>query len=112
MNISLNFLGGTILFGISDEAEIIGIAKKDLDEIDKFLTNVCEEKTRPRVRVTKNSTESNNEIIGVFEVDKSKKIVQNVYDKHYYIRRGSTNRIMRPEEIESYSRNTLSKPAF
>lgn len=40
--------------------------------------------------------------LGIFTVEKSEKIVQNIYDKHYYIRRGSTNRIMKPEEIEAY----------
>ena len=44
--------------------------------------------------------EINGKTVGVFEVEKSKKIVKNLYDGHYYIRRGATNRFMKPDELE------------
>ncbi len=94
--------GGKILFGVSNNADIQGIEKEDLDEIELFLTNICEEKTNPRVLVKKDFIKLDNKLIGIFTVEKSAKITQNRYDGGYYIRRGSTNRPMRPEEIESH----------
>lgn len=82
------------------------IEKDQLDEIDKFLTNICDTSTRPRVQVTMDFIEIENKIIGIVKVEKSPQIVQNVYDGHYYIRRGSTNCVMRPEEIAQYSRGS------
>jgi hypothetical protein len=100
-----NTNGGCIFFGISDEAEVIGIKEEDLDEIDKMLNDVCDRKTRPRVQVKKEFETFNEKIIGIFSVLKSDKIIQNSQDEKYYIRRGSTNRVMRPEEIEKFRKN-------
>lgn len=99
-----NTKGGKIIFGVTDEADIIGIDSKDLDEIDKFLQDISDTKFSSPVEIQKESLNLEEKLLGIFTIKKSDKIVQNKYDKRYYIRRGSTNRIMTPDEIVTFNK--------
>lgn len=106
MSAFANTEGGYILFGVDNEAEIVGLDKSELNTIETMLQNIVDTKIRPPILITHSEVIIENSTVGVIKIDKSSKIVLNFYDKHYYIRRGSTNRIMQPEEISNFRKRS------
>jgi len=94
-----NTKGGHILFGVNDEADIEGIGKNTLDEIETFLQEIIDRKIKPIITITRSEITLDEGKVGSIYITKSDKRVMNLYDKRYYVRRGSTNRVMYPEEI-------------
>lgn len=99
-----NSNGGTILIGVDDEGEIVGIKKYSKDKIDKDIQNICHDKCIPSINVETNSIEIYNKKLVIIKVPQNKGIQ---YKKSgvFYIRKGSTCRIAHPHEVESLFKN-------
>ena len=97
-----NTEGGTILLGVDNNARIIGITKEELDTAYNFIQNINDNTLSPKVTIDMNHVEIDKKIVGVFRVKKSNSIIKNGYDNHFYIRRGSTNRIFESEKITNF----------
>ncbi|MHA1671624.1 MAG: AlbA family DNA-binding domain-containing protein [Promethearchaeota archaeon] len=105
-----NTKGGDILLGVDDDANVIGIIYPqdkltDFDAIETHIQNLIDENIDPPIKVegftvTLKNKSGNDCEIGVIRVKESKSLVMNKIDKRYYIRRGSTNRVAKSDELK------------
>lgn len=94
-----NSNGGTILIGVDNEGEIVGIKNHSKDKIDKDIQNICHDKCIPSIKVETDSIEIYNKELVIIKVPQNKGIQHNT--GVFYIRKGSTNRKAHPHEVES-----------
>lgn len=102
--------GGTIVFGVTDQLRLEGVAHPELIEQD--LLAVCREQIVPPVwpRIDKVSFDTGLRLV-VFEVE-SRRAPHHTADGRYYIRVGATKREATGEEIAELYRERTGARAF
>jgi ATP-dependent DNA helicase RecG len=102
--------GGTIVFGVTDQLRLEGVAHPELLEQD--LIAVCREQIVPPVwaRVDKIAFDTGLRLV-VFEVD-SRRAPHHTSDGRYYIRVGSTKREATGDEIADLYRAYMKGRGF
>lgn len=95
----VNFKGGVILLGVSDEGKIRGLTRKDNEE---RVMNICSSLIEPRIIPEYETVTINGKKIALITVDTGKEKPYAVSKKghwHYYIRIGSTVRESNQREL-------------
>ena len=102
-----NTKGGSILFGVSNNCEVIGIENKILkgedastflDEYSKYLRKRISDKLNKRVEIAfKQHTLSGKHVLEMSITEGKNKVYCTVPDNKFYIRKGSNNRIPDPD---------------
>lgn len=102
--------GGTIVFGVTDQLRLEGVAHPELIEQDLFA--ICRDQLVPPVwaRIDKVSFDSGLRLV-VFEVD-ARRAPHRTTDGRYYIRVGATKREATGEEIAELYRARTGAHGF
>lgn len=90
--------GGTILFGVDDNANIKGVKEQIGDSLSKSLRSRCE----PFIEHDIKTVTIEGEQIVVFRINGGKNKPYTLRDKGVYIRRGSSNRIANRMELDEF----------
>lgn len=98
-----NTNGGTILIGVSDNCEIVGI-KKNTQEIRQTITNWISEKCDPRPLFTMNQVEVDAKTVIVVDVPMGSTKPYHHHDRGFIVRSGASNRQARRSEVEEMFR--------
>ena len=98
-----NGQGGTILLGIDDRANIVGINDSNLeDRIMKILRHNCEPPILPKMKLYL----INEKKILIIQVNEGENKPYTVRDKGVYVRAGSTDRIATRYELDDFYRDS------
>ncbi len=92
-----NTEGGTILIGIDDNKEIIGIELQKLDHIEKTVVEICNDSIKPTVRIDTHKITIDEKNILKIEIIKG--LFVHKTPNGYFIRQGSSKREMTAEEL-------------
>lgn len=87
--------GGAILFGVDDNANIVGVKE---EKIEETITNILESHCDPPIEPEINRVMINGNPIVVVRINKGNKKPYILKQKGVYVRRGKTNRT--PSKIE------------
>ena len=90
-----NFAGGTILIGVSDQGQITGVERADMEE---FIINVCRNNVRPSLIPIIEKVRFDDKQIVAVTIQPG----QDIYSTskgHYYIRAGSTRQQPTQQEL-------------
>ncbi len=63
-----NSNGGTILAGVSDDGEIMGLTKEDIQKLNQWVSNACSQKIDPQVNVTTQNIKYMDKIVIVINI--------------------------------------------
>lgn len=99
-----NTSGGTILIGVSDDCEIVGV-KKNPQEIRETITNWISEKCDPRPSYTMNQLEVDGKTVILVDVANGPTKPYHNLDRGFIVRRGASNRQARRSEVEEMFRS-------
>lgn len=90
-----NSEGGAILFGVDDNANIVGVKE---EKIEETITNILESHCDPPIEPEINRVMINGNSIVIVRINKGNKKPYILKQKGVYVRRGKTNRT--PSKIE------------
>ncbi|MBA7545013.1 hypothetical protein ES705_37375 [subsurface metagenome] len=89
-----NTEGGIIIFGIEDNTfRIIGLTKKQTDDIDKKIANITNDLIRPFLQIITDTTLIDNKLILIITIPKGSNKPYNTKGA-IYIRQGTTKRLL------------------
>ena len=89
-----NTEGGIIIFGIQDETfHIIGLTKKQTDDIDKKIANITNDLIRPFLQIITDTTLIDNKLLLIITIPKGSNKPYNTKGA-IYIRQGTTRRLL------------------
>ena len=89
-----NTEGGRIIFGIQDETfHIIGLTKKQTDDIDKKIANITNDLIRPFLQIITDTTLIDNKLLLIITIPKGSNKPYNTKGA-IYIRQGTTKRLL------------------
>lgn len=91
-----NTLGGTLLIGVEDSAEITGIK---LGSLDEWVANISRNNIIPAMQVFIDHVIVGDKIVCMVTVPKGKDKPYQTLDGKYWLRVGSTNRTATKEEL-------------
>jgi ATP-dependent DNA helicase RecG len=98
-----NTNGGTIIVGVSDYGEIVGV-EKNLEEIQETITNWISEKCDPRPSFTINQIEIDGKSVIVVDVTSGPSKPYQDLDRGFFVRKAASNRQARRSEVEEMFR--------
>jgi hypothetical protein len=90
--------GGAILFGVDDNANIVGVKEKIGDSLTRSLSSRCE----PFIEHDVKTVTVEDKTIVVVRINEGKNKPYALRDKGVYIRSGSTNRIANRIELDEF----------
>lgn len=92
-----NTEGGTILIGIDDNREIVGIEQEELDSVEKTVVEICNDSIEPTVLffTEKLSIDEKN----LLKIEIRKSLFVHKTANGYFIRQGSSKREMTTEQL-------------
>lgn len=94
-----NRKGGTILVGIDDKANVVGIIEEDLeDRVVKILRSHCEPPVEPEMRISP-LDDKNILVVQIKEGDNKPYTFR---DRGVYVRAGATDRIATRDELDEF----------
>jgi len=94
-----NTRGGTILFGVNDNGEVVGEYQRDVEQrIMDLVTNTIEPSISPSVRWE----EIDEKPICLVQVEEGENKPYNNRNRGVYVRRGSTDRIASRYELDAF----------
>ena len=85
-----NANGGTILIGVDDDREIVGVDRQDLDEIEKTVVEICHDSIAPLVFIFTEKLQIDDKNLLKIEVPRS--LFVHSTSGVYFIRQGSSKR--------------------
>ncbi len=89
-----NTEGGIIIFGIQDNTfHIIGLTKKQTDDIDKKIANITNDLIRPFLQIITDTTLIDNKLLLIITIPKGSNKPYNTKGA-IYIRQGTTKRLL------------------
>ncbi len=89
-----NTEGGIIIFGIQDKTyQIIGLTKKQIDDIDKKISNITNDLIRPFLQIITDTTLIDNKHLLIISIPKGSNKPYNTKGA-IYIRQGTTKRLL------------------
>lgn len=89
-----NTEGGIIIFGIHDKTHsIIGLTKKQTDDIDKKIANITNDLIRPFLQIITDTTLIDNKLLLIITIPKGSNKPYNTKGA-IYIRQGTTKRLV------------------
>lgn len=98
-----NTLEGSVLLGVRDkDREVVGIPHEDLDQVEVFVRNLCNDQISPPLMVTLRRLEvpdSKGEYKAILKVDVPRSLFVHRSPKGYLYRIGSSKREMTPEHL-------------
>jgi hypothetical protein len=106
--------GGTLLFGVDDEGNVVGLRGLDLRESVDRLTSIIGDRVRPRVEFTPRVVEIQGVRVLMVSVASGAEppygVGTNDRQLTYYVRRGATTSPAEPAEIRAFVRARLPPP--
>ena len=95
----LNFQGGIIILGISDDGSVQGITRPNLEE---WIMSICRDKVKPEIIPFYETIELDGKIIAIINLPKGLYVQYVWHNNHryYLIRVGSTSREASVEELQ------------
>jgi ATP-dependent DNA helicase RecG len=91
---SLNKIPSIIIFGIQDNTNgIIGLTKKQTDDIDKKIANITNDLIRPFLQIITDTTLIDNKLLLIITIPKGRNKPYNTKGA-IYIRQGTTKRLL------------------
>jgi hypothetical protein len=95
-----NTNGGTILIGVGDHGEVLGIKEK-AEDIRMTITNWISDKCDPPPQVVVAEVELDGKRVIVLDISQGANKPYQDADKGFFVRRGASNRQARRSEIEA-----------
>jgi predicted HTH transcriptional regulator len=95
-----NSNGGMILVGVSDDGEIIGLAKEEIQRLNQWVSNACSQKIDPQVNVTTQNIKYGDKIVMVIRVPMGTNKFYIANGKDIWVKVGTDKRRARREEIQ------------
>ncbi len=92
-----NARGGTILIGVDDNGEIIGVDQHELNQTEKTVVEICQDSIDPIVLIFTEKLQIENKNLLKVEVPRSLFVHKTA--NGYFIRQGSTKREMSTEQL-------------
>ncbi|MCZ7372795.1 MAG: putative DNA binding domain-containing protein [Candidatus Methanoperedens sp.] len=71
-----NSNGGNILVGVSDDGDIIGLSKEEIQKLNQWVSNACSQKIDPQVSVTTQNTKYMDKIVVHINVPAKREKIQ------------------------------------
>lgn len=93
-----NAQGGTILIGIDDNKEIVGLELQELDKAEKMVVEICTDSIKPAVDFFTEKLRIDDKNILKTEVPRSLFVHRS--PNGYFARRGSSKRELPPDQLE------------
>jgi predicted HTH transcriptional regulator len=98
-----NTLEGTVLLGVRDkDREVVGIPHEELDQVELFVRNLCNDQINPPLLVTLRRLEvpdSKGDYKAILRVEVPRSLFVHRSPKGYLYRLGSSKREMSPEHL-------------
>ena len=92
-----NSSGGVLLCGVTDDGNVQGMSREQLDELERLITNVCTDSIKPAIRVKiSRREEPGGKAFLLVEIPEGHALHDN--RNRSFIRVGSTKREMNSEE--------------
>ena len=99
-----NSPGGRLVFGVTDRREVKPLSPAELDAVDRFVTELCNDSIKPPLDVSVHRVAALNEPgRGVLVVDVAQGKTVHQSPGGCFRRRGSSKRLMEPAEIRRLS---------
>ncbi len=95
-----NSNGGNILVGISDDGEIIGLAKEEIRRLNQWVSNACSQKIDPQVSVATQNIKYLDRIVMVISVPIGSNKFYMANGKDIWVKVGADKRRAKREEIQ------------
>ena len=95
-----NSNGGKILVGVSDEGEITGLKKEDIQKLNEWVSNTCSQKIDPQVNVTTQNIKYLDKIVMVINVPMGSNKFYMANGKDIWVKVGADKRRAKREEIQ------------
>ncbi len=92
-----NTSGGVILIGVDDSGEIVGIARQELDAVEKRVVEICQDSIEPLVLIHTEKLRFDNK--NLLKIGVPKSLFVHKTANGYFIRQGSSKREMPPEQL-------------
>jgi len=104
-----NSYGGTVLVGVSDNGDVVGISdpKREEEKIRNILRSKCAPIVEPDIKTRL----INEKSILVVQVKEGEKKPYTFREKGVYVRSGSTNRVATPDELDEIYERKRSESA-
>jgi hypothetical protein len=98
-----NTRGGTILVGVGNHGEIVGVERKP-EEIQETITHWISEKCDPRPSFTTKQIDVNGKTVIVVDVESGQSKPYQDLDRGFFVRKSGSNRRARRSELEEMFR--------
>ncbi len=95
-----NSNGGNILVGVSDDGDIIGLSKDEIQKLNQWVSNACSQKIDPQVSVTTQNTKYMDKIVVHINVPTGTNKFYMANGKDIWVKVGSDKRRAKREEIQ------------
>ena len=92
-----NTSGGVILIGVDDSGEIVGIARQELDAVEKRVVEICQDSIEPLVLIHTEKLQLDNK--NLLKIGVPRSLFVHKTANGYFIRQGSSKREMPPEQL-------------
>lgn len=92
-----NASGGVILLGVEDNKDLSGLDREK--NYEEWCMNIARHNVNPPIQITYSETIIDQKIIGILEIPKGKDKPYQTSDAKFFIRVGSTNRIVSVHEL-------------
>ena len=92
-----NARGGVILIGVTDDSEIVGVDRQQLDTAEKTIVEICQDSVDPMVPVFTAKLRIDDKNLLKIEVPRS--LFVHKTSNGYFIRQGSSKREMPTEQL-------------
>ncbi len=95
-----NSNGGNILAGVSDDSEINGLSKEEVQRLNQWVSNACSQKIDPQVNVTTQNIKYADKIVVVVKIPMGTNKPYMANGKDIWVKIGSDKRRAKREEIQ------------
>jgi len=99
-----NTNGGTVLIGVGDNGEVLGIKEKT-EDIHMTITNWVSEKCDPPPQISLGEVELDGKRVIVLDISQGADKPYQDIDKGFFVRRGASNRQAKRSEIDAMFRD-------
>ena len=92
-----NARGGVILIGVSDDGDIVGVDRSDLDRIETTVLELCRDRIEPMVSIFTEKLRLDGKFL--LKVEAPRSLFVHRSPGGYFVRQGSGKRVMPTEQL-------------
>lgn len=92
--------GGTIIIGVSNDGEIIGLTREEVDQLNQYISNACSQNIDPPVSVFTENIPYGDKVVVVIKVPRGINKYYTANGRDIWVKVGADKRRARREEIQ------------